>query len=864
MWCRRTFFQSNWDMRRCEGFAIMRKAQKQEILDFIDGLHQAHEEIREALRQKQYIIVQNMLSECQDFAVTLGETIERLEGEGCITVSYVEEYCEALFHVFEQINSEQCNGNRIIKILKKQLLNVENSVKNDISLKKEIVFFPYKASMWDSMESVYFAAKEDTECDVYCVPIPYFDLNPDHSFAKMHYEGNEYSEDIEITDWQSYNLEERKPDVIYIHNPYDNWNLVTSVHPRYYSSNLKKYTDALVYIPYYSTSGKMGEAQSLCPAYVYADYIVIQSPSFRRYFDNSIPDSKFVPFGSPKFDRVIRKCKNPPIPPVEWQEKMRGKKVYFYNTSIAGMLADTEAFLKKMEYVFSNFQGREDACLLWRPHPLLEATFDSMRPRYRSVYDALKQAFADCDFGIYDDTADVTNSIALSDAYIGDEGSSIVALFGIAGKPIFVLNNKIHSAPKDDSWRGELDFTLNGLEQDRFIITRNNKLYCSKAFEYDYKYKCDLSKYAYETTYGGVCEINGKLYVYPRNARDILEIGSEGVEQRISLKNLPQKDKKAFCGAGKCDKYLLLIPFGYPAIVRYDTDSGEVEYCFENIDIFVKKNEDGQIIVGGAWLYSDALYIASPTDNFMFRLDIKSLNSEVIKLPEQNSFRCSSILEHNGKFWMFPRKGKKIICWDLDTGETKEFSKFPSDFQCIHPISGYICDENPFCGFAIYGDEIYLSPFWANMYIKINAITGELSKWKIPFEDDEGKEYFYTIAKSYVFNSSSNDNSDFIKVFSPPQRKLYEVNTVTNEYREIEIKFDINELKRNEPGFCVDSERIRYCCRENAFNSLKCFLDGKITGNQFDASRQREEYMQVVTNVDGNCGKKLHEFISKL
>ena len=48
--------------------------------------------------------------------------------------------------------------------------------------KKVLVFLPYKASMWDCMESVWRAAVEDEEhCKVYVVPIPYADLNPDHS-----------------------------------------------------------------------------------------------------------------------------------------------------------------------------------------------------------------------------------------------------------------------------------------------------------------------------------------------------------------------------------------------------------------------------------------------------------------------------------------------------------------------------------------------------------------------------------------------------------------------------------------------------------------------------------------------------------
>ena len=77
------------------------------------------------------------------------------------------------------------------------------------------------------------------------------------------------------------------PDIIVIHNPYDDSNFVTSVDARYYSRNLKFYTDCLVYIPYYATSGGMAEMQSLCPAYVNVDYIVIQSELYRAFFEAS-------------------------------------------------------------------------------------------------------------------------------------------------------------------------------------------------------------------------------------------------------------------------------------------------------------------------------------------------------------------------------------------------------------------------------------------------------------------------------------------------------------------------------------------------------------------------------------------------
>lgn len=79
----------------------MRQARKLEILNFIDSLHQAHGEIKEAMERREMTSAQVMLAECQDFAVEFGNAIEKTEGEDCITVSHVEKYCEAIFCVLQ-------------------------------------------------------------------------------------------------------------------------------------------------------------------------------------------------------------------------------------------------------------------------------------------------------------------------------------------------------------------------------------------------------------------------------------------------------------------------------------------------------------------------------------------------------------------------------------------------------------------------------------------------------------------------------------------------------------------------------------------------------------------------------------------
>ena len=90
---------------------------------------------------------------------------------------------------------------------------------------------------------------------------------------------------------------------------------MTSIDPAYYSDKLKQYTRLLMYVPYYATSGGMGEGQAMCPAYLSADYIVIQAEFLRRFFDPSVPSRKLLALGSPKFDRVVHMCQNPPAPP---------------------------------------------------------------------------------------------------------------------------------------------------------------------------------------------------------------------------------------------------------------------------------------------------------------------------------------------------------------------------------------------------------------------------------------------------------------------------------------------------------------------------------------------------------------------
>ena len=447
----------------------MKKTDKKRAEDFLKTVDTIHTSIRKMLHAGNRAVAMELLEQCQGLAIRAGEMIEGAEGEGFITVTLIESYCELVYKSYEEIRwSQTINEDRIYNLLASKLIQVGKSIKHDIPVRREAVFLPYKASMWDSLESIWKAAEEDPYCDAYVIPIPYYDKKPDGSVGDRHYEGDLYPDYVPVIDYQSYDFAEHHPDFIFIHNPYDDCNSVTTVLPFFYSSNLKQFTEKLVYVPYFilgeidpDNEHALDSIAHFCilPGVIHAHRVIVQSESMRQAYIKVLTgefgersrrywENKILGLGSPKTDRVVAAKKEDQKIPEEWMKiicRPDGcrKKIILYNTSITALLQHDEKMLKKMTDVFHVFkENQEEVALLWRPHPLIRETIGALRPQLWEAYKKMSEQYRREGWGIYDDTADVDRAIAVSDAYYGD-GSSLVNLCQSVGMLVMIQDVNI-------------------------------------------------------------------------------------------------------------------------------------------------------------------------------------------------------------------------------------------------------------------------------------------------------------------------------------------------------------------------------------------------------------------------------------
>ena len=690
----------------------MRKTQKRQIEEIIRQMEEAHGEMKRYIEKGIVAQVEELLADCQNAAVAIGTLIENTEGEEHPAVTVLEEYCELVYQIYEYLSSDSSvNANKIYKSLRQKLIKASNSIRNDIKIRTEAVFLPYKASMWDSLESVWKAADADPDCDAYVIPIPYFDKNPDGSFKEEHYEGNQYPNYVPITRYDAFDFGKHMPDVIYIHNGYDDWNLVTSVHPDFYSRNLKNYTEELVYIPYFV----LGEIdpddeqaaegmKHFCfmPGIINADKVIVQSENMKKVYireylkaakkygltgkhlDRTYLEKKFLGIGSPKFDKVLNTKKEDLEIPDEWLKIIKKpdgtwKKIVFYNTSISALLQYNERMLWKMEYVFRVFQkNREDVTLLWRPHPLIKATIESMRPQLWTEYDRFVRRYQQEGWGIYDDTADLNRAVALSDAYYGDGSSSVVQVCQRVNMPVMVQDvNTQNQNTLLSRFPCVIDCAYQEQNDVWFVGNEDNILWNMNMETYEIRYITSLPLRNQENAYRmypKCIKVDEYIYCLPDVASEVVIY--DLTKKRTEYININMNEKRI--GIYNCWKQkdtIWCVSYFMQQIIEIDTNVRKIRGIYP---IF----KNAEMLIGyEAVMQGKYIYCTSRNTEIVCRFDTETKITEYFSL--RTGDKGFNTITEDGDIFYLTGYRRAIYIWNQKNNSIEIIDKFPQEYGVL-------------------------------------------------------------------------------------------------------------------------------------------------------------------------------------
>jgi hypothetical protein len=875
----------------------MRRLHQKQILDALAALEEARVEIKRAFDKGAYETVMSGLMDCDASAGRIQGFIAEVAGEGTQTHDFLEEFRKCLMQMHATVEGGGRSDNNFLKTLRRHILKIKNSVKGELKPNKiEVAFMPYKAAMFDSLESIWRAAEDDPSCDAYVVPVPYHDYTPDHKLGQLHDESGLYPPDIPIADWRTYDVEFRRPDVIFIMNPYDEGNYVTCVHPDFHARRLANFTDMLAYSPYFVARGNnISKEFCLSAGTIYADKVFLQSEKirqtyirvFREWAKNSgitrqhplwgkagKPESKFVALGSPKFDAVVNAKPEDFELPDAWRkliEKPDGtrKKVVLYNARFTDFTAGVENMLAKLENVLALFKSRDDVVLWFRPHPLNLSCLEAMRPQFAQEYATMINDYRDAGWGIYDESAGLHRGIAWSDAYAGD-CSSLVVLYETVGKPVMVVGNSVLAG---ESKNNSICFAGHFDDGKYLWFTAS---YANALFKMDKRsWKADYMGTVPEFTnlnassYGGIAECNGMLYFAPFYANCIGTYDLKScLFDKLAIKNLnsPRNHKcYTLCAYGSC---VYIFGLTYPSIIKLNTDTKQMTYISDWITPLKKlRTNDDNYFFSAVSVRGNEAVLSTLSANAAVIFNMDTCRSKIIEIPSKNN-GYQDICFDGEYYWLAARySGGTIVKWHPERGVVE----IPVPNGWADSDYWYVCYAN---GYAWY------FPIHGNTAFKVNTTTDgvEIAEPFMP-ERRFGNEnktsqtashnyYMAYAAGGIVYAHTSRSNT------------LIAYNTVTGERREEAIAISAEDRHK-----LVNDTVLRYCNKdllqsmgdcvfmecvfmESETFTLNDFLDRLSDGSKETWDKVKETQIELcrenITNADGSAGKAIYEEVKRI
>lgn len=452
--------------------------------------------LREALGELVVPDSANQIVEMQQLAIEMGNLVENVKGKEEESISYIEDYCELLYELYQIMQQEMNhsaeadvgNASKEEQLRQRKetcyhnvqecLRQLNQSVTEKILDTTNVVIVTVYEREIDAVKALVemlyqHAGIENKVFSIQVIVLNYYAKDYDGRLLEHWSDVEEFSDQCEVLRQEQMPIEQLlflHPDIIISTNGYDQWNENVSVHPSYYSTNLRKCTDCLVY---YDTLGgsdfSREDKKSLhnlqyrlwCPGVMEADYIVAPSNVLHDRFVEKLIEASLN--GVNENDETLSEKRD--LLTHYWERIVLSKEDCFegkenssnkekaahihqnslvtkanryllYCISVSSLVERGEKALEKIKQNFAVLQSNDRIEFFVITFPEITWKIESLCPK---VIQSMHAIFEEYSIRFVH-SSDI--NVSEMDAYYGD-GSPYILKFQSLGKPIMIQNYEV-------------------------------------------------------------------------------------------------------------------------------------------------------------------------------------------------------------------------------------------------------------------------------------------------------------------------------------------------------------------------------------------------------------------------------------
>jgi len=565
-----------------------------------------------------------------------------------------------------------------------------------------VLFVVYRPEWWGCFDSlcVQECEKEHVTCHVMLIPRYERDKNTGiRDENKRHFDLKampELPSNAVLLDYEKFSSEQRF-DRIYIHNPYDNTYVVDSVDEAYYSVNLKKQTDKLIYVPHLLYMGGLPENMLYCPVYEHVDAIYLSDERVRYSLDVRYDEKvELVPCGILEYLDKLNAKKDAEC---LGEEDGSRRKRLLYCVSFEDLFYGTEKQIQKMWDVFRYMPTRDDIEFVFRPDENIRARYRELPGNIVVKYEELLSYYKGKNIGILDESLNPYQAAVEADG-IMTAGHPMSALFSVQGKYVLYVDRESRPIPTEEDRCIPSIWACTVEEKDGEIIVwfvpERTRLIC----------RMELSKGQVEivsevpdevvtwSNYIDIAKVGECLYLAPFMSNGIWKYD---LEKKVFCKwYLPGAEEVCMSRIVPYENWLYFIPRNYPGIIKYHLDTEEIRIIDDWVEVLDscvasdKKKEP--YFIWAIRREGNMLYMASSKCDVWIEMNLDTDEWRVEKMGLEG-LRFADMVKDGENVYLFPYRGADIVQWNCRTKESRVLYTVKESGAVPHVYAGDVKDE---------------------------------------------------------------------------------------------------------------------------------------------------------------------------